>query len=181
MQTLRQVFSHCTAFGRISHRIDTVPYKRMRHTYIHNLWVQPTAESAPQPERRCCPLRRWGTSWAWCTAAACTTTAASSPSGSAYPPSPASGRRGAGQYTFFTFSALQMKGQWESNINVWFSYMFSQKSNFAASLFKNRIIMLSLLIHIYLWEIYIFPGWVCLFCCSPELGPILRIYKPPWV
>ncbi len=30
----------------------------------------------------------------------------------------------------------------------------------------------------YLWEIYIFPGSVCLFCCSKIDGPILGIYPP---
>ncbi len=30
---------------------------------------------------------------------------------------------------------------------------------------------------IYLWEIYIFPWSVCLFCCREIWGPILRIYK----
>ncbi len=29
---------------------------------------------------------------------------------------------------------------------------------------------------IYLWEIYIFPGSVCLFCCRIFCGPILGIY-----
>jgi hypothetical protein len=45
--------------------------------------------------------------------------------------------------------------------------------------FQNRIIMFCLLIPtlIYLWEIYIFPGWVCLFCCSQICGPILGIYN----
>ncbi len=47
--------------------------------------------------------------------------------------------------------ALQMKGRWESNINVWFPFMYSQKWHCC---FQN----------IYLWEIYIFPGSVCLFC-----------------
>ncbi len=30
---------------------------------------------------------------------------------------------------------------------------------------------------IYLWEIYIFPGSVCLFCCREICGPILGIYN----
>ncbi len=49
----------------------------------------------------------------------------------------------------------------------------------AVSLFPNRIIMFSLTIPtlIYLWEIYIFPGSVCLFCCRKICGPpILGIY-----
>ncbi len=65
--------------------------------------------------------------------------------------------------------ALQMKGRWESNINVRFPFMYSQK--------WNRIIMfcLPIPILIYLREIYIFPGSVCLFCCSQISGPILGI------
>ncbi len=72
--------------------------------------------------------------------------------------------------------ALQMKGQWESNINVWFPFMYSQKW---ICYFQNRIIMFCLLILtlIYLWEIYIFPGSVCLFCCREICGTILGIYN----
>ncbi len=60
-------------------------------------------------------------------------------------------------------STLQMKGRWESNINVWFPFMYSQNWN---CYFQNRIIMVCLLVPTltYLWEIYIFPGSVCLFC-----------------
>jgi hypothetical protein len=43
--------------------------------------------------------------------------------------------------------------------------------------FQNRIIMFSPnSILIYLRRIYIFPGSVCLFCCSQISGPILGIY-----
>ncbi len=72
--------------------------------------------------------------------------------------------------------ALQMKVQWESNINVWFPFINSQKWN---SYFQNRIIMFCLPVPklIYLWEIYIFPRSVCLFCCREICGLILEIYK----
>jgi hypothetical protein len=65
---------------------------------------------------------------------------------------------------------LQMKGRWESNLNVWFPLMYSQKWN---CYFQNRIIMFCLPVPtlIYLWEIYIFPGSVCLFCCREICGP----------
>ncbi len=45
--------------------------------------------------------------------------------------------------------------------------------------FQNSIIMFCLPIPtlIYLWEIYIFPGSVCLFCCRQKCGLILGIYK----
>jgi len=45
--------------------------------------------------------------------------------------------------------------------------------------FQNRITMFCLPIStlIYLWEIYIFLGSVCLFCCSQVCGQILGIYK----
>jgi hypothetical protein len=33
---------------------------------------------------------------------------------------------------------LQMKGRWVSNINVWFPFMYSQKWNWAASLFPKQ-------------------------------------------
>jgi hypothetical protein len=35
-------------------------------------------------------------------------------------------------------AALQMKGRWESNINVWFQFMFSQKWNCATSLYPKQ-------------------------------------------
>jgi hypothetical protein len=45
--------------------------------------------------------------------------------------------------------------------------------------FQNRIIMFCLPVPtlIYLGEVYIFPGSVCLFCCREICGPILGIYK----
>ncbi len=74
------------------------------------------------------------------------------------------------------FCALQMKGRWESKINVWFLVIYSQKWK---CYFQNRIIMFCLPVPtlIYLWEIYIFTGSVCLFCCREICGPILRIWK----
>ncbi len=76
--------------------------------------------------------------------------------------------------TVYSSTALQMKGQWESNINVWFSFVYSHKWN---CYFQNRIIMFSQPVPtlIYLWEFYIFPGYVCLFCCRKICGPILGI------
>ncbi len=70
---------------------------------------------------------------------------------------------------------LQMKGQWESNINVWFPFMYFQKW---ICYFQNRIIMFCIPVPtiIYLSDIYIFPGSVCLFCCREICGPILGIY-----
>jgi hypothetical protein len=72
--------------------------------------------------------------------------------------------------------ALQMKGRWKSYINVWFPFMYFQKWN---CYFQNRIIMFYLPVPtlIYLWEIYILPGSICLFCSREECGPILGIYK----
>ncbi len=74
--------------------------------------------------------------------------------------------------------SLQMKGRWESNLNVWFQFIYETVQ---PPYFQNRIIMFCLPISkfMYLWEIYIFPGLVCLFCCSQiEIGrPILGTYK----
>ncbi len=69
-----------------------------------------------------------------------------------------------------------MKGRWESNINVWFPLMYSQKWN---CYFQNRIKMFCIQVPtlIYLWEIYIFPGSIYLFCCREISGPIRGIYK----
>ncbi len=73
-------------------------------------------------------------------------------------------------------STLQKKGQWESNINVWFPFKCSQKWT---CYFQNRIIMFCLPVPtlIYLWEICIFPGSDCLVCCWEIFGPILGKYK----
>jgi len=63
-------------------------------------------------------------------------------------------------------TALKMKGRRESNINVQSSFMYSQKWN---CYFQNRIIMFCLPVPtlIYdLWEIYIFPGSVCLYSAT---------------
>ncbi len=51
--------------------------------------------------------------------------------------------------------SLQMKDRWESNTNVWFPFMYSQKWN---CYFQNRIIMFCLPVPtlIHLWEIYIY-------------------------
>jgi hypothetical protein len=56
----------------------------------------------------------------------------------------------------------QRKGRWESNINFWFPFMYSQKWTVRPPYFQNRVIMFCLPIPtlIYLWEIG------CLFCCS---------------
>ncbi len=65
----------------------------------------------------------------------------------------------------FSLCALQIKGRWESNINVWFPFINSQKWN---CYFQNRIIM---------FPFPVFPGSVCLFCCREVCGPFLGIYK----
>ncbi len=87
-----------------------------------------------------------------------------------------------------------MKGQWESNINVWFPIMYSQKWNcyfqnqircsvfqFLHSYIYERFIYFqdpkSYTHTVYLWEIYIFPGSLCLFCYGKICGPTLRLYK----
>ncbi len=76
-------------------------------------------------------------------------------------------------------SVLQLKGRWESNINVWFPFMYSKNETVQPPYFQNRIIMfcLSIPTTIYLWEIYIFLGSVFLFCCSQICAcwPILGI------
>ncbi len=81
-----------------------------------------------------------------------------------------------------SFTSLQytlQKGQWESNISVWFRFMFPRNEAELHCHFQNRIIMLCLPIStfMYLCEIYLFAGSVCLFCCSQINRPILGIYK----
>jgi hypothetical protein len=73
-----------------------------------------------------------------------------------------------------------MKGWswWEPIINFWFLFMYSQKWNGGASLFPNQNynVCLPISTFTYLWVIYIFPGLVCIFCCSQIGRLILRIY-----
>ncbi len=56
-------------------------------------------------------------------------------------------------YNVIVIRTLQMKGRWESYINVWVPFMYSQKWN---CYFQNRIILFCLPVHtlVYLWEIY---------------------------
>ncbi len=56
---------------------------------------------------------------------------------------------------YYVLYALQIMGQWESKINVWFPVMYSQKRH---CYFPNRIIMFCLPVPtlIDLWEIYYF-------------------------
>ncbi len=63
--------------------------------------------------------------------------------------------------------------------NVWFPFMYSQKWNCAASLFlkQNYNVLFPNSYTRISWEIYIFPGFVCLFCFSQICGSILGIYK----
>ncbi len=58
----------------------------------------------------------------------------------------------------------------------WFPVMYSQKWN---CYFENTIIMCCLPVPTltYLWEIYIFPGSVFLFCCREICGAIQGVYK----
>ena len=62
---------------------------------------------------------------------------------------------------------------------VWFPFMYSQKWNCAASLFpkQNYNVLSPNSYLIYLWEIYIFPGPICLFCCRKICEPIIGIHK----
>ncbi len=56
-----------------------------------------------------------------------------------------------------------MKGRWESNITVWFPFMYSQKWNCAASLFPKQnynMVCLPIPIHSYICERFIyFQDW----------------------
>ncbi len=56
-------------------------------------------------------------------------------------------------YELPTEKSLQMKGRWESNINVWFRFVHSQRWNFAALLLpkKNYKFCLPISTFVYLW------------------------------
>jgi hypothetical protein len=53
-------------------------------------------------------------------------------------------------------TAMQMKGRWEYNINVWFRFMYSQKWNCATSLSSKQNYNVQSPTFMYLWAIYIF-------------------------
>ncbi len=62
-----------------------------------------------------------------------------------------------------------MKGRWESNINVWFPFMYFQKWNCAASLFPKQnynVLSPNSYINISVRDLYIFPGSVGLFAAA---------------
>jgi hypothetical protein len=70
-----------------------------------------------------------------------------------------------------------MKGRRESNINVWFPFIYSQKWNcyFQIRVIHN-ILSPSSYTHISVRDLYI--SRICrLFCCRKICGPILGIYK----
>jgi len=57
-----------------------------------------------------------------------------------------------------TATALQMKGWWESNINVWFRFMYSQKWNCTAKLFpkqNHNVLSPNFHIQVYVSDFYI--------------------------
>ncbi len=77
-------------------------------------------------------------------------------------------------------SALQKKGWWESNINVWFPFMYSNKWNCAASLFPKQnynVLSQNSYTHISVRDLYISRIGQSIFCCSQICGLILGIYK----
>ncbi len=79
----------------------------------------------------------------------------------------------------FICCTLQMKGRWESNINVWFPFRYFQKWNSAASLFSKQnynVLSPSSSTYISVRDLYISVS-VCLFFCSQICGQILGICK----
>ncbi len=67
-----------------------------------------------------------------------------------------------------SYTTLQIKGRWESNINVWFRFIYSQKWNCAASLFTKQnynVLYPSFHIHVSVCDLYV-PGSVCLFAAA---------------
>ncbi len=79
-------------------------------------------------------------------------------------------------YIVLAFNTLQMKGRWESNINAWFPFMYSQIWNCAVSLFPkqnyNALFPNSYTL-IYVRDLYIARiTVVCLFCCSQIFGHV---------
>ncbi len=78
-------------------------------------------------------------------------------------------------------TALQMKGgRWESNINVWFPFMYSQKWNCAASLFPKQnynVLSLNSYTHTSVRDLYISRIGLPILGCSQIYGPILGLYK----
>ena len=79
--------------------------------------------------------------------------------------------------TWWLMCTLQMKGSWESKCKcLVLIYIFPKMKLLFPKQNYNVLSPYSYTL-IYLWEIYIFPGSVCLFCCREICGPILGIYK----
>ncbi len=70
---------------------------------------------------------------------------------------------------------VQIKGLWESNINAWSRFMYSQKWNCAPCYFQCSVPQFPIMYTVSVSDI--FPGSVCLFCFSQIGRPILGIYK----
>jgi hypothetical protein len=68
--------------------------------------------------------------------------------------------------TEFLSSTLQMKGRRESNINVCFPFIYSQKWHCYSQFQYSHISV----------RVYIFPGSVCLFCCK-EMQDVDRSWE----
>jgi hypothetical protein len=70
----------------------------------------------------------------------------------------------------FNEGAMQMKGWWASNVNVWFRFMYSLKWNSLASLFRkqqNKNVLspnFHIHIHVSVSDLFIPAGSVCLLC-----------------
>jgi hypothetical protein len=72
-------------------------------------------------------------------------------------------------------SALQMKGWGESNINVWFPFMYSQKWS---CYFQNRIIMFCHFLHSYICERFIYlQDWCAYSAAGKYMDRYMEIYN----
>ncbi len=86
-------------------------------------------------------------------------------------------------HNFFHFAGVctAKEGPVRIKINVWFPFMYSPKGNCAASLFLKQnynVLFINSYTHMSVRDLYtVFPGSVCLFCCSQICGAILEIYK----
>ncbi len=122
---------------------------RWRGTGSTSIWGTPSRSLSPTPPSRVRgdAWRTWGASTSW------RTRSTGRSAGGAWPSSENT-RTCSSTEKVSICPTLQMKGRWESKINVWVPFMYSQKWN---CYFQNRIIMFSLssYTHISVRDLYI--------------------------
>ncbi len=146
------------------------PNKLWRSNSIFQLWFQAMGVATESPHIRSCFSSQNAAFSPWLSA--CYPRVATPlPSSSRTPPGRVIPRKSARNLRVSLICTAN-EGRWESNINVWLRFMYSQKLNCAASLFQKQnynVLSPNFHIHVSVSDLYI-PRISLPICC-------LRIYK----